>query len=197
MPLPRRPNDRPLNAELERLLYQEKVILQEAEGLYWGLSDEQMNWAPAPGQWSMAQCLDHLNLTNRKMADGIEASMKSGRAAGLLSDGPFTYGFLARWFHRSLQPPVKRKFKAPPPFVPAPQKRMADILPEWDRTHERITSLIRDCNGLDLARIKVASPASRLLKYSLGIAFWIQTAHDRRHLWQMRQIRNHPEFPAQ
>jgi hypothetical protein len=196
MPLPRRSHDRPLNSEIERLVYQVKVVLQEAEGLYWGLSDDQINWTPAPGQWSMAQCLDHLNTTNAVFMEKIDAAMKDGRARGVLGDGPYTYGFLSRWFLRALTPPVKTKFKAPKNMRPAPRRAMADLLPTWESSHQRITDMMRDSNGLDLARVKVASPASKLISYPLGIAFWIATAHDRRHLWQARQVRNHPDFPA-
>ena len=196
MPIPRRSYDRTLNAELERLLYQEKVILQEAEGLYWGLSDSQLNWRPPSGGWSIAQCLDHLNRINDKMAAGIAEAIQRGRSSNMLHDGPYTYGFLSRWFLRTLQPPVAKRFRAAKPFQPAPHRSMDELKPDWERTHAKMQDLLHSCQGLDLARIKVQSPAARLIKYPLGVAFWIQTVHDRRHLWQMRQVRNHASFPA-
>ena len=197
MPLPRRSHDRSLNPELERLIYQEKVILQEAEGLYWGLTDNQLNWTPEPGQWSVAQCLDHTNITNDKLSEKIDIAIKSARASGMLSEGPFTYGFVARWFLRLLLPPVKRRFKAPKGAQPGVRRAAADVVPKWEKTHHRLTDQLKDSDGIDLARTKVSSPFNNLLKYPLGMAFWIQTAHDRRHLWQARQIRNHPNFPSQ
>lgn len=195
MPLPPRVYDRTLNSEIERLLYQVKVIRMEAEGLVWGLNDERFNWTPEAGRWSMAQCFDHLNITNRLMITQLEDAMQRGRAAGKLSDGPYTYGFVGRWFLRMMQPPVKRRFKAPKPFQPALRKKLEEVLPEWGRTHDRVAELIREANGLDLERIKVVSPATKLLKYNLGIAFWVQTTHDRRHLWQAREVRNQQRFP--
>lgn len=195
MPLPPRTPEKKLNPEVERLVYQVKVISQEAEGLVVGLSSEQLNWQPAPGRWSVAQCFAHLNVTNRKMAEEIEVSIKQGRQANMISDGPFTYGFLARMFHRMVEPPVKRKFKAPPAFQASGQLPWDQIEADWKSTHERIEQLLQQANGLDLARVKTQSPASRLIRYPLGIAFWIQTAHDKRHLWQARQIVNNPSFP--
>jgi hypothetical protein len=73
---------------------------------------------------------------------------------------------------------------------------MQDLTAEWERTHDQFADLLKDANGLDLARIKVTSPALRLLKYGLGMGFWIWTAHDRRHLWQAREVRNAAGFPA-
>ena len=43
--------------------------------------------------------------------------------------------------------------------------------------------------GLDLARIKVATPISRFLKMSLGAMFEQAAAHERRHIEQARRVR--------
>jgi hypothetical protein len=34
------------------------------------------------------------------------------------------------------------------------------------------------------------------VKMPLGARFALITAHDRRHLWQAEQVRNHASFPA-
>lgn len=196
MPLPTRTYDRTLNSELERLQYQVHVVRQEAEGLLHGLSDAQLNWSPRPGAWSIAQCMDHLNVTNAKMIQEIEKSIKHGKEAGIKGDGPFVYGFLGRWFRKILEPPVKMKVKAPGAFQPSPRRSMDEIVPVWNKTHDRIEELILSANGLDLSRVRVQSAASSLMKFQLGMSFWIQSAHDRRHLWQIRQVRNDSSFPA-
>ncbi len=195
MPLPPRPPDKKINPEIERLLFQAKMIRQEAEGLVVGMTSEQLNWSPGREQWSLSQCLAHLNATNRKMIEAIDESIRRGRQANMVSDGPFAYGFLSRMFHRMMEPPVKRKFKAPAAFVAAPGGNWEQIQADWKATHERVEELIQQANGLDLVRIKTTSPASRWIKYPLGIAFWIQAAHDKRHLWQARRVANDAAFP--
>jgi hypothetical protein len=194
MPLPRRESDRTINPEIERLLYQEKVILQEAEGLYYGLNDIQANWRPGAQGWSIAQCFDHLNKINEGLIGKIETALSAAKAAGIRGDGPYVYGFFSRWMLRSLQP-NGRKMKTSARFEPAEEKPLEGVLAAWKRTHERLEDLIRESNGLDLARIKVTSPVASLLEYPLGVAFWIQTAHDRRHLAQIRQLLAEPSFP--
>jgi hypothetical protein len=43
---------------------------------------------------------------------------------------------------------------------------------------------------LDLAHVRTISPVSRLVRLPLGAYFNFILAHDRRHVWQARQVRN-------
>jgi hypothetical protein len=184
-----------VNPEIERLLYQVKVIRQEADGLVAGLDGEHFNWRPPDGGWSIAQCFDHLNVTNRRFLEILKPSVAQARREGKLHDGPYTYSFLSRWMFSAVSPPVKRKFRAPRRFQPAPEKSPDAVMSEWVNTHEELVEVLHEASGLDLSGIKVPSPVTRLVRYNLGMAFWILTAHDRRHLAQVRNIRNSTGFP--
>jgi len=49
---------------------------------------------------------------------------------------------------------------------------------------------VRRDDGLDLAHVRTISPVNRLLRMPLGAYFDFFIAHDRRHLWQARNVRN-------
>jgi hypothetical protein len=53
---------------------------------------------------------------------------------------------------------------------------------------------VHQAEGLDLARIRTISPVNRLIRLPLGAYLQFILAHDRRHLWQARQVRNAPGF---
>jgi DinB superfamily len=195
MPLPARAPDRKLNPEIDRLAFQIKMIREEAEGLTVAMSQEQLTWRPAPGRWSVLECFVHLNITNRKMIVEIEKSIAAGRQANMISEGPFVYGFLSRMFLRMTEPPVSKRFKAPPAFLPPSNQAWADVAAEWKSTHDKMEELLLKANGLDLTRVKTQSPAASWMKYPLGVGFWLQTTHDKRHLWQAREVINSASFP--
>ena len=75
MPLPTRDYDRNLNSEIERLLYQNEVIVMDARGLVTDLTDDQFNWAPDAKRWSVGQCLEHLNITYGKWLPHFEETV--------------------------------------------------------------------------------------------------------------------------
>ena len=54
---------------------------------------------------------------------------------------------------------------------------------------------VRQASGLDLRRAKVMSPASTWIKMSLNSGFALMATHERRHLWQARQVLAAPGFP--
>ena len=69
-------------------------------------------------------------------------------------------------------------------------KPMVEIVTEFMEWQDKLGATIRRADGLDLRRARGRSPALPLIKWSLGALFAITLAHERRHLWQARQVRN-------
>ena len=101
---------------------------EDAAALLEGLGDAQFNWRRAPGTWSMAQCLDHLNLTGRKYLRALDRAIDEGRAKNLVGKGPFRYGLLECWAVRAMDAPPMFRMKAPKAFAPASEGRLAESL---------------------------------------------------------------------
>jgi hypothetical protein len=178
-----------LNAAVEMYLDQLLTIRQDVPGLVAHLSDEQFGWSPAPKRWSMAQCFDHLNTTARAFVPAIDKAIDDARARGLRGEGPFTYSLFERLFLRSTEPPPGLRFRAPRMLAPPPLRPKAAILTEFMEWQDRLDERIRRTDGLDLRHARARSPAFPLFVWSLGSLIAITLAHERRHLWQARQIR--------
>jgi len=188
----------PKHALVEELRdYYEQIenIQEDAEELTAVLDDAQFNWRPSPKHWSISECLAHLNLVNAKDLPIISDEIQRGHASGLTASGPFRYGAFNRWFVGFMDAPPKFKVPAPKIYIPPAGHRKDEVLPEFLRIHNEILDLLAKANGLDLARIKVPSPAGPF-KFSLGPRFALIASHDRRHLWQAWQVRKHPNFPV-
>jgi hypothetical protein len=182
-----------LHPDLSRIAAEIRETLANLETLCVGLSDVQFNWSPAPGRWSIAQCLTHLNSVNGQDLVFIFAAVASASAR---SPGPYRYGSLWRYFIRTMEPPVKTKFKVPKNYQPPPRAELNPTLTEYRRICSALLDCIHRANGLDLARVKTPLPAIKFLKMPLGARWELLTAHDRRHLWQSRAVRSNPQFPA-
>lgn len=171
-----------------------------AQALAAGLSREQFNWRPEPGRWSIAQCLSHLNVVNGQDLAPVGEAIRSARAKGLLGAPPFQYGLLSRKFVQSMEPPVRGRTKAPKSYEPLPEGDPQATLAEYLRISRELRALVESSEGLDWRRAKTQMPAlpavlRAIVRIPLGARFALIAAHDRRHLWQAEQVREHPSFP--
>jgi hypothetical protein len=179
-----------VNAAIEGYLDQLLSIRQQVPGLVANLSEEQFGRPPGPKRWSMAQCFDHLNVTAGAFVPAIDTAIEDARARELTGPGPFAYSMFERLFLRFTEPRPALRFPAPGVLKPAPGKPMAAILSEFMEWQQRLDERIRLADGLDLERARARSPALPLIAWSLGSLFAITLSHERRHLWQAREIRN-------
>lgn len=186
----------PLISDLQNYRSQIEAVNLDARDLLAGLTEAQFNWRPTPGHWSIAECLDHLTVTNREFVEGIKKAISEARSKGLMSRGPFRHGWIGNMFVRSLEPPVKMKFKAPKIFKPRPDQSLEVTARDFFAVQDEVLRLITEANGINLARAKVSSPVTRLMKLSLGQVFGLIITHDRRHLWQARAVKDNQAFPA-
>ena len=191
----------PVDPEIAMLIIEIDANLSHAESLTHGLTRDQFKWRPAPSTWSIGECFAHLNITNSYAIRTIEAGIANGRASGKTGHGPFRYGFIARKFIASQEPPATKKFKAPKAFVPTADADMEATLAEYRRVSVELKRLTKAADGLHLARVKVKMlvlPAllRAIVRMPLGGQLLLTTTHDRRHLWQAQQVRDDPAFPA-
>ncbi|MQA28924.1 MAG: hypothetical protein GEU82_03665 [Luteitalea sp.] len=184
-----------MTPEIEGYLDQLLSITQDLPGVVADLTDEQFNWQRSPGSWSIAQCLDHLNLTAARFLPAMDAAIAEARRKEMLSPGPFSYPLLERWFVRSQEPPPKIRARALKRFVPRASLSIGEVVPQFIDWQERIGDRLRRADGVDLQRAKHRSPVMALFTWRLGTIFALTLAHERRHLWQARQVRIDPRFP--
>lgn len=182
--------------ELQEYRRQIETIKQEAESLLNGLTEPQFNWRPGQGRWSIAECFEHLNMTARLYLPIIHNTINEARERGMMSRGPFKYGLLGNWFVRTIEPPPKLKFKALRRFIPPHDRPLLEVWPGFMVFQDRFIELIDRANGVDLVRVKIQIPATKLIKLSLGQGIGFVTAHERRHVWQATLVKNDPNFPT-
>lgn len=175
--------------ELEGYRGQFEALKNETAKLLDGLTEAQFNWRASPGRWSIAECLVHLNVTARLYLPLIKSAIEEARLRRLFGQGPFRHGFLVNLLIRTTEPPPKLKVKAPKIFVPPPDQPLETVIRDFMSLQDQFLARIQEANGLHLSRIKIVSPVSRFLRMSLGQSFGFLAAHERRHLWQAREVK--------
>ena len=188
-----------LTPEIDGFRRQFEQLADDADAIAASLSDAQFSWAPPLAKggfgWSIAQCIDHLNVSARLYLPQLDEGIANAIRQGRYSEGPFTYWWIARLFVKLLEPPPRFRSKTPAAFEPPSGRTRRAIMAAFRAYQVQYIDRLRQANGLDLARARVRSPAVSWIIMPLGSGFAAMVAHEQRHLWQARRVMEHPQFP--
>ena len=177
-----------LTSEINAFRAQFEQISADADQLASPLSDAQFTWQPSPESWSVAQCLDHLNATAREYLPMLDEGIADAIRRGLYNPGPNTYNWIGRLMAWIVDPDTRIRARAPKGFLPPAGRPRHDVMAAFRAYQVQYIDRLRQANGLDLARARVASPAARWIRMPLGSGFATMVAHERRHLAQARRV---------
>lgn len=192
MSAPRSPH-----ADLRELRRQHARIRQRVEQLLDGLTAAQGAFRPAPGRWTIAQNLAHLNREGAEQLAVVRRLVDRGRAEGAYAEGPFAYGGWGEWLVRTMEPPSSTRLHALPRHAPPRDPSAADEGARFLAMKDDLLAAIADAEGLDLARLRAPLPWLPSWMPSLALGQWLAlvAAHERRHLWQIENVQFHPAYP--
>jgi hypothetical protein len=153
------------------------------------LDDSVWGRRPAEGRWSVAECVEHLNLTSRAFVPLLREALRDGRSRGLTTPQTAHRLDLMGWFLvRGNESRDRRsRMKTPPPFVPAAVEAKAPVVRAYEELQGELVRIVVDAEGLALGKIKVTSPFNARLRYSAYSALRVIASHQRRHIWQAEQ----------
>jgi hypothetical protein len=143
---------------------------------------------PGAGRWSIAECLGHLNLTSRAYLPLIDDALQIGRILPVPPPRRFRRDFTGWLLCRMAEPPYRRRATTTGAFIPDIAGTRADILAEFVRLQQELTTRVYHADGLDLTSLIIVSPFDGRLQYHLYSCLRVLPTHQRRHLWQAEQV---------
>lgn len=174
-------------------------ILHESDWLTENLTDEQFNWRPAPGRWSVGECFDHLAIATGLMLERAKPEVERGRREGIGGSPPFRYGLMGGWFVAMMEkPPGKRAMYMPANFTPASGMPKATVMRKYLAVLDDFAGVLTGSHGLALDKLKATSAGKggNWLRFNLAAWFAATLAHLRRHLAQATRVTETEGFPA-
>ena len=141
-------------------------------------------------QWSILECLEHLNLYGDFYLVEIEKQIIANRNRP--SSTIFQSGFVGNYFANLME--VKEgkitKMKSPKNKNPANMDLTITTISRFLKQQEQLIVLLNSCRSIDLTRAKSAITLTRLIKLRLGDTLRFFTYHIERHMLQAERICN-------
>jgi hypothetical protein len=166
---------------------------EDAKGLVAELTEEQLNWQPAPGSWSVGQCLEHLYITNEAYLPAIVEALGEEPDAPVEQIVP---GWFGGWFLRNFIEPSPQGKRAPAPPKIRPTARVGlSVLDRFLSGNQSCRDVILRARSKDVNRIRFWNPFLKGIRFTVGTGLEIIAGHERRHLLQAERVRNTLNFP--
>jgi len=141
--------------------------------------------APAPGKWSVAQVLEHLNSYGRYYLLAIEKSLEADKPQKQL----FTPGWIGNYFTKIMKPGIDgkigNKMNAPKNHRPAADLDIKPVIDNFLEQQQRLLELLEKAKQKDIGAIRTPISISRFIKLKVGDTFRFFVAHEQRHFFQI------------
>lgn len=159
------------------------------------LTEDQINWKPASGCWSIAECIDHLLVTNRLYSIEIEKQFDEKQIKTDYSKTKVKHKWLSKFIIKGVDPSNIKKAKTFPVFMPSMSLYTKDVFDHFYEVETNLVNQISSAKDLDLNKYVMSSPAAKIIKENFCDVLEIIRLHDRRHFNQAEKLFNHSQFP--
>jgi len=160
------------------------------------LNIDQLNWKPSPKSWSIAQCLDHLIVSNTTYFPTFKALASQSYKPGIWARiSPFS-NYLGQYLLDYTTAEGLNKGKAPSAFKPSNSTLSSDILNRFAQHQKELRELVERLDMWSDHEVVIPSPAAGILTYKLNVCIQILAQHEARHIRQAERVLSHPDFPS-
>lgn len=167
----------------------------DAAAAFGGLASEQLNWKPSEKSWSVAQCLEHIILTNREFDPEFKKLASGTRKNSFWENvSPFS-GWGGRFLIRAVSEDSK-KAKAPSKRIVPPSVISGDIVKQFVDHIDDVNKQVESVAGADREKTILTSPFLVVFTYKLDDAFTVLVEHTKRHIRQAKRVTEADGFPS-
>jgi hypothetical protein len=141
-----------------------------------------------PNRWSVAECVEHLNLTGRAYLPLLETAVAKARALPGVAPARYRRDPFGWLLWRMLGPPVRFRMPTTASFIPTAVEAPEALVAEFVRLQRAQVEFLEAVDGRPLGEVQVPSPFAPGRSYNLFSCFSILPRHQHRHLWQAEQV---------
>jgi hypothetical protein len=170
------------------------LVTERVQRHFGRLTAAQLSWQPAAGEWSIAQCLQHLILINASYFPVLERLARGEWRPTWKERVPVLPALFGRLVLSAVQPDATRKFKARPAFEPASGGIGGDIVERFAAHQRELARHIVATADRDWSTVVITSPVFGVMTYRLPDAYRIIVTHEQHHCAQAERVLAAPGF---
>ncbi|GGH76987.1 MAG: DinB family protein [Bacteroidetes bacterium] len=180
----------------QRIIDDLQQLQKQIETSFYYLEAEQLNAKPSEEQWSILQCIEHINLTNEQYIKAFRRAEEKANSADR-AQSSYKMGWIGKLMSNAMRPKngvIRYKMKTFDSLVPLNQKdpkaRLVEhvVFEKFSQDCAELERLIKATEDYNWNRIKVQTLLGKWLKLKLGDAYAFVLAHSQRHVEQAMKL---------
>jgi hypothetical protein len=180
-------------ADLRFCYEQFESIRSDVRDLATALTAEQLVWQPNASSWSVAHCIEHLNIAIEHDLFRIAALGTLARAATVASRGPLTSGTAGATVITLHELPRQALATVATTNAGPPQTDAGTVVARFLALNSRLLESIE--STAEIAHATRTSPTATILLDMVGHALQLNALHHWRFILQARRVKERPGFP--
>lgn len=177
-----------MHPQLDEIIREFHSATERLDALVQAVPEAKWQTRPDPDRWSVAECVEHLNITGRKYLPILDQALKDALQLSGTAPRRYRRDPIGWMLWRTMGPPVRQRVKTTAEFVPVGGKSADELAAEFKQLqHEQITRT-EAFDGLQLQKVRVKSPFNERVTYNAFSCLSILPRHQHRHLWQAEQV---------
>ncbi len=177
---------------LEKLESDTTEILDFVKKELVNLNKDQLFYKNSPHEWSILECLKHINLANRHYVETMEQKIEQAITNGSQPVSHYVNGWIGKKSIKAMTPTpkkeIKSKMKTLKRFRPQLQHKSDKdtVFEEFFDLTDRLKSQIQQAKLVNVNEVRIVSALGPLLKFKLGDALGFVIGHTQRHILQIK-----------
>ena len=168
------------------------------------LSSDQLNWREQADEWSIAECLMHLNYVADYYFPATLKAIKNAKKRKSSPQEQFTRGWLGHYyaskFRLNWDNQMKGNIESPSKYDPKSTSSSTvdgkKIIADFLERQQTLQLALQDAKGINIQKTRVYTLFGGLVSIRLGDMLKILIYHTERHIVQAQRILYHDYFPG-
>jgi hypothetical protein len=173
-----------VDGQLSAIVQDLQAVEQRLRQFHSWLPRDAWSQAPAPGRWSPAECVAHLNLTSRAMLPLLHQGLHKAGRSPIGPPARYRRDIVGWVIWKLLAPSNRLRTKTVGAFVPSGEEPPDTVMAEFSRLQSEVIACVRAADGLPIDQVMLRSPFDRRVKCNLYSALTLIPRHQERHALQ-------------
>lgn len=150
------------------------------------LSLEELNFKNNQEEWSILECIEHLNLYGTFYLPEIEHRILNSN--DYQEQGAYKSSFIGDFFVNSIKASNTKKVKAMKTMIPDQSNLSLITIDQFIKQLQKLKSLLQEAEKMNLMKIKTAISLTKFIKLRLGDTLRFLIHHNERHILQAGRL---------